>query len=90
MLEQLSHGQMSVAEVSAPYGLSPAQMTKHLSILERGGLLERERQGRVHQLKIRPQALKEISDWVQHYQAFWSTRMDALERFLAQTDKSDC
>lgn len=82
VLEQLSAGQLSVAEVSKPHGLSPAQMTKHLAILERGGLLNRERRGRVHQLALNPDSLKEIMAWVQRYQKFWDTRLDALERFL--------
>ncbi|MGH1541220.1 MAG: ArsR/SmtB family transcription factor [Arenicella sp.] len=85
VLDQLSSGKQSVAEVSKPYGLSPAQMTKHLAILERGGLLERERQGRTHYLQLQPDALQEIMEWVQRYQKFWDSRLDALERYLDST-----
>ena len=82
VLEQLAAGDMSVADVSKPHDLSPAQMTKHLAILERGGLLNRRRQGRVHQLRLEPDALKEIMDWVQRYQKFWDIRLNALGQFL--------
>lgn len=85
VLEQLTRGEQSVADVSKPYGLSKAQMTKHLAILERGGLLSRERQGRTHQLSLNPDALQEIMQWVQRYQQFWDTRLDALEHFLDST-----
>ena len=82
VLEQLTHGKQSVTEVSRPYGLSKAQMTKHLAILERGGLVSRERQGRIHQLTLQADVLHEIMQWLQRYQQFWDTRLGALERFL--------
>ena len=87
VLEQLSKSDsLSVTEVSKPYGLSPAQMTKHLAILERGGLLTRSKQGRNHLLKLHPEMLKEIMQWVQRYQKFWDMRLDALDQYLADAN----
>lgn len=84
VLEQLSHKDLSVAEVSSPFSESPAQMTKHLHILERSGLLTREKRGRVHHLHMQPDPLKEIMDWVTRYEAFWNKRFDALENYLTK------
>ncbi len=82
ILEQLSENDLSVAEVSAPLSESPSQMTKHLHILERAGMLSRQKRGRVHHLHMEPDPLKEIMDWVSRYQAFWNERFDALENYL--------
>ncbi len=87
IIERLSEGDMSVADVSEPLGETPSQMTKHLQILERGGMLSRTKHGRTHQLHMETESLKEIMDWVSYYQQFWETRFDALEDYLHQLGK---
>ncbi len=89
VLDKLSSGECSVADVSEPFELSPAQMTKHLAILERGGLLKRNKQGRTHYLQLQPDALEEIMAWVQRYQKFWDDRLDALDKYLGDKNKMD-
>ncbi len=82
LLDQLMAGEQTVADVSESHELSAAQMTKHLAILERGGLITRHKIGRSHHLKLRPAALKEIMDWAKRYEQFWHQRLDALDAFL--------
>ena len=82
LLERLVPGDLSVAEVAIPFDVTPSQMTKHLHILERAGLLSREKQGRVHKLHLEPDGMKELADWVQHYQQFWQSKLDALGEYL--------
>lgn len=82
VLERLATGDLSVTDVSAPLGETPSQMTKHLHILERAGMLSRKKEGRVHRLHIEPEPLKDIMDWVSRYQKFWNDRFDALENYL--------
>ena len=82
IIEQLSQSDLSVAEVSAPLNQTPSQMTKHIHILERAGMLSRHKQGRTHHLHMEPEALKEIMDWVARYEKFWNQKFDALETYL--------
>jgi len=82
ILERLVKDDMSVAEVSTPLGETPSQMTKHLHILERAGMLSRQKEGRIHKLHMEPEPLKDIMDWVSRYQTFWNDRFDALENYL--------
>jgi DNA-binding transcriptional ArsR family regulator len=89
VLDRLSEGEGSVAEISKPFELSPAQMTKHLAILERGGLLTRNKQGRTHYLQLQPDMLEEVMSWVQRYQKFWDKRLDALEKFLDSSNEEN-
>ncbi|MDJ0740370.1 MAG: metalloregulator ArsR/SmtB family transcription factor [Gammaproteobacteria bacterium] len=84
VLEQLSRDEMTVAEVSRPHGLSAAQMTKHLAILERGRLIRRQKRGRAHYLRLEPDMLREIDQWLSRYQRFWGEKLDALDQFLAR------
>jgi DNA-binding transcriptional ArsR family regulator len=82
VLERLAKEDLSVSELSAPLGESASQMTKHLHILERSGLLKRTREGRIHKLHLEPTPLQEIWDWVSHYRQFWEGKFDALEKYL--------
>ncbi|MCH9638802.1 MAG: metalloregulator ArsR/SmtB family transcription factor [Betaproteobacteria bacterium] len=82
VLEHLAQEDLSVSDVSKPFNESPSQMTKHLHILERAGMLSRQKVGRVHKLHMEPEPLKEIMDWLIHHQKFWDNRLDALESYL--------
>lgn len=87
ILERLAEEDLSVAQVSASLDETPSQMTKHLHILERSGLLSRRKVGRMHRLHMEPDLLKQIMDWVSRYQKFWNDRFDALEDYLHSISK---
>ncbi len=82
ILEQLSENDLSVAEVSEPLSETPSQMTKHIHILERAGILSRHKEGRTHRLRMEPAPLKEVMEWVARYERFWNQKFDALEEYL--------
>jgi DNA-binding transcriptional ArsR family regulator len=80
ILEQLAQG---VATVSAqPFALSLNAISKHLKVLETAGLIQREVIGREHYCRIRTEPLAEVTNWLTYYQAFWSSRLDAMEQAL--------
>ena len=87
VLERLAQEDLSVSDVSEPFDESPSQMTKHLHILERAGMLSRQKMGRVHKLHMEPEPMKEIMDWVARYQKCWDNRLDALENYLHTINK---
>ena len=87
LLDQLTAGEQTVAEVSEKHHLSAAQMTKHLAILERGGLIIRHKVGRSHHLKLQPVMIQEIMQWAKRYEQFWHQRLDALDAFLTNNQE---
>jgi DNA-binding transcriptional ArsR family regulator len=82
-------GDQAVAAVAAPLAESPAQITKHLAILERAGLITRRIEGRQHQLHLEPDGIRLATDWISRHREFWNAGVDRLEQFLssAQQDK---
>lgn len=80
-------GDQAVASLAAPLSESPAQITKHLAILERAGLITRRIVGRQHQLRLEPDGIQPATDWIARHREFWSAGLDGLERFLASSDK---
>ncbi len=84
ILAQLAEGQINVGDLAARFPISLNGVSKHVKVLERAGLVHREICGREHQLQLLAEPLREAEAWLQRYRAFWTARLDALERFLAQ------
>ena len=83
LLERLGeHGDQSVAPLAQPLHESPAQITKHLAILERAGLITRRIEGRQHRVRLHPRGIRPALDWVARHREFWSASIDRLEQFL--------
>jgi len=84
MLGRLSTGEMTVSELSEPFDLSPPGITKHLKVLERAGLVERSRRAQWRPCRLRPEPLRDVSEWVDHYRKLWEERFDRLDEYLQQ------
>jgi DNA-binding transcriptional ArsR family regulator len=83
MLARLGErGDQSVAPLAEPMRQSPAQVTKHLAILERAGLISRRIEGREHKLHLEPAGMRPALDWVTRHRELWSLSLDRLEQFL--------
>jgi len=75
-------------EVARPFGLSWPAITKHVKVLERAGLVEREQQGREHRIHLSAAPMRNANIWLEQYRRFWEERFNALERYLADTPPS--
>jgi DNA-binding transcriptional ArsR family regulator len=84
MLTRLRRRTLSVTELAEPFAMSLPAILKHLRVLERAGLIESRKDGRVHRSAIRPGALKEAASWISRHRAFWENQFDSRDRHLAQ------
>ena len=82
LLEQLRDGPSRISDLAAPLPMSLNAVSKHIKVLERAGLVARERVGREHRLRARPEGLAPAAAWIADMQAFWAGRLDALEAAL--------
>jgi len=90
ILALLLEDDMAVTDVAAPFAISLAAVSKHLTVLSRAGLIEQERHGRVTWCKLDPGALREASVWMQGFGQFEPVHLDAFERFLAAELSGTC
>jgi DNA-binding transcriptional ArsR family regulator len=67
----LTHGPCSVTGLGEPYPVSAPAISKHLQVLERSGLIERWKVGRVHYCLLVAAPLRKAGDWIEQHQAFW-------------------
>jgi DNA-binding transcriptional ArsR family regulator len=80
ILQRLAHGE--ARELARPFAISLNSVSKHIRVLERARLGRRRRAGREHLMSFNPQPLDEAAGWIEAQPAFWTARLDALEREL--------
>ncbi|MHC9236596.1 ArsR/SmtB family transcription factor [Pseudooceanicola sp. 502str34] len=83
ILQMLLEDDMAVTDVAAPFEMSLAAISKHLSILTRAGLISQDKRGRVKWCQLEPDALRAASVWMQGFGQFEPVNLEAFERFLA-------
>ena len=86
ILRRLSSGSTTVSELAGPFSMSLPAVSKHLSVLENAGLVQRDKQGREYHCRLLAGNLREALDWIAFYRGFWEGQLDSMERFLAEED----
>jgi DNA-binding transcriptional ArsR family regulator len=90
ILVALAQGDRYVSDLAAPFDMSLPAVSKHLSVLERAGLITREREGRVRRCHLEREPLADALQWIADYGRFWEQSFDSLERLLAtQLERGD-
>jgi DNA-binding transcriptional ArsR family regulator len=82
IVARLTQGPCSVGELGAPFDVSAPAISKHLAVLERCGLIERWKVGRVHYCRLVGRPLAEAASWIEQHRAFWERQLDALAEYL--------
>lgn len=83
IVERLGKGEATVTDLSAPFDVSAPAISRHLGVLERAGLITRERHGTWRTCRLRPAAVEELGTWLGRLQPVWDRRFDSLEAVLA-------
>lgn len=84
ILARLSEGSTTIGELAAPFDISKPAVTKHMKILERAGLIERQVSGRQHRCTLSTTGLKTAEEWINFHRNFWESRFDALDNLLKE------
>ncbi len=84
ILARLSQGELSVKELAEPFAMSLPAISKHLKVLERGGLITRGRTAQWRPCRLKAKPLKDAVDWLEHYRRFWEASLDRLDDYLKE------
>ncbi|MEO1137632.1 MAG: metalloregulator ArsR/SmtB family transcription factor [Pseudomonadota bacterium] len=85
ILAQLAAGETNVSALAAPYDISQPAVSKHLRVLEKAGLIRREKRGRENFVAVTPGPAQNAADWVSHYTRLWTAQFDAVDAYLKKT-----
>ena len=93
ILERLTEGDASVAELTAPFTVSQPAISRHLKVLERAGLISRSRKATVRLSHLEAEPMREATEWLAGYRGYWEESYERLDALLAalqaSTDRSD-
>lgn len=85
VVARLSSGPASVSTLADDHRMSMPGLLKHLRVLERAGVLERTKSGRVVTCSLRPDPLREAEHWLRDRTTYWSATLDRLDALVQAT-----
>jgi DNA-binding transcriptional ArsR family regulator len=86
ILQRLATSDARVTDVAAEFSISLNSVSKHIRLLERAQLIERNVTGREHVLRFRPEPLSKAQQWIAAQQTFWTSRLRAIDDLLTAED----
>jgi len=91
ILDRLALGAATVNEIAEPFEVGLPAISKHLTVLERAGLVVRGRHARFRPCAIDAAPIREVAAWADHYRPLWEQRFDRMEQHLhhLQTQESE-
>jgi DNA-binding transcriptional ArsR family regulator len=82
ILTRLASGPASITELAEPFTMTLPAVSKHLRVLERAGLLRREREGWFQRCYLQAGPLESAASFLARYQPFWERTLDELARYV--------
>ncbi len=83
MLDLVLKRPMSVGEIAEEFpAISQPGISKHLKVLRNARLVKVSIKAQKRFYSLDDSGFHEIGNWIDKYQKFWSTKLDALEYFL--------
>ncbi len=87
ILSRLAEGEATVSELAEPFPVSLAAVSKHLKVLERAGLIERDRDAQYRPSRLQIEPLGAASGWIESRRRTWEHRLDRLDAHLQNLQK---
>lgn len=82
ILARLRTRSHTVGDLSAHYPMSRPAVSQHLSVLERAGLVVRDRRAQWRDCSLATGTLDEAAAWIDTQRAEWIERFDLLDEHL--------
>jgi DNA-binding transcriptional ArsR family regulator len=79
---RLARGEATVTELAEPFPISLPAISRHLKVLERAGLIARNRSAQSRPSRLRAERLAEATAWMESCREIWESRLDRLDEHL--------
>lgn len=76
----LARGEATATTLAGDLPVTRQAVAKHLSVLERAGLVDSRRLGREVRYAVRPERLDAATEWLARVAAEWDERLGAIKR----------
>jgi DNA-binding transcriptional ArsR family regulator len=89
ILRRCAAGGTSVSRLADAYPMTFAAVQKHVAVLERAGLVTKERRGRQQLVRTDPDAVRRAREALDQLEAAWRGRVDRMSELLAQVPDAE-
>lgn len=86
IVARLARGPMTTPEIGRHFRFTKQALSRHISVLDNAGLIQRTPRGRVHVLALAPERLSELTGWVAEIRRGWESNLDRLGDVLRSED----
>ena len=86
---QALNGDQGIAELAGHYPMSFAAVQKHVAVLERAGLITKERTGRRKVVRTTIEGLQLARGLFDQYEALWRGRVERMTNLITGTEGDD-
>ena len=87
IMSMLATREHTLGEIAANYEMTRPAVTKHLKILEQGGLIRVRANGRERLHSLQPEGLRTVSDWLSFFDQFWDEKLETLKQAVEADDE---
>lgn len=84
LVARLATGDATLAELAAPYAMSLQAVAKHLSVLERAGVVSKGRDAQRRPVHLEAETLVPVTDWLEMHRRRAEERFQRLDAVLAE------
>ncbi|MFG3132714.1 ArsR/SmtB family transcription factor [Streptomyces tendae] len=89
ILRRCARDALSVSRLAEAYPMSFAAVQKHVAVLERAGLVVKERRGREQLVRTDPDALGRARRALDELEAAWRGRVERMSDLLAEAPEAE-
>ncbi|MGN6127852.1 MAG: ArsR/SmtB family transcription factor [Humibacter sp.] len=86
IVEVLHDHESTVGALADELGLGAPTVSKHLTVLERAGLVARQRDAQRRVCRLEPAGFTSLAEWSRRYERFWAGSLDGLDDYLTTLD----
>lgn len=84
ILTRLAQGEAAVNEIAAPFSMSQPAISRHLSVLEHAGLVERAVDGQRRPARLKAAPMADAAEWLAGFERFWGDSFRQLDALLGE------
>ncbi len=89
VLEQLGRADASITNLAANFQMTLTGMKKHVSVLEKAGLVTTQKVGRVRTCKLGQRGLEAEAEWIEAHRRLFEARFDALDKVISEMKQEE-
>jgi len=82
ILSRLADGEASVNQIAQPFAISQPAVSRHLKVLERAGLIERDIDKQRRPARLKAANMASAVEWLKEFEAFWGASFQQLDAML--------